>query len=114
GHSLESSVARAFLRGGEGDQERSGTGNWRKGWDSNPRGPSRALAVFKTAALNHSATLPHQEFQSVNSHPHRTQWEQTATLDPIWTQWGHPLFWTRSLPASRCCPGAVLIPAQVS
>src|SRR6266536_1383023 len=31
---------------------------WRKGWDSNPRGPLRALAVFKTAALNHSATLP--------------------------------------------------------
>jgi hypothetical protein len=31
---------------------------WRKGWDSNPRGTLRPLAVFKTAALNHSATLP--------------------------------------------------------
>jgi site-specific DNA recombinase len=32
--------------------------NWRKGWDSNPRGSVNPLAVFKTAALNHSATLP--------------------------------------------------------
>src|SRR6266849_4147969 len=31
---------------------------WRKGWDSNPRGSVNPLAVFKTAALNHSATLP--------------------------------------------------------
>jgi hypothetical protein len=31
---------------------------WRKGWDSNPRGSANPLAVFKTAALNHSATLP--------------------------------------------------------
>src|ERR1700682_2646101 len=32
--------------------------SWRKGWDSNPRGSVNPLAVFKTAALNHSATLP--------------------------------------------------------
>jgi hypothetical protein len=56
---------------------------WRKGWDSNPRGPSRALAVFKTAALNHSATLPIEEFQSVSFDPEQTQWEWTAALDPI-------------------------------
>src|SRR3974390_1376147 len=31
---------------------------WRKGWDSNPRGSANPLAVFKTAALNRSATLP--------------------------------------------------------
>jgi hypothetical protein len=31
---------------------------WRKGWDSNPRGSVNPLAVFKTAALNRSATLP--------------------------------------------------------
>jgi site-specific DNA recombinase len=37
---------------------RSSVLKWRKGWDSNPRGASRPLAVFKTAALNHSATLP--------------------------------------------------------
>ena len=32
--------------------------NWRNGWDSNPRGSANPLAVFKTAAFNHSATLP--------------------------------------------------------
>jgi hypothetical protein len=31
---------------------------WRKGWDSNPRGSVNPLPVFKTGALNHSATLP--------------------------------------------------------
>jgi hypothetical protein len=36
-------------------------GRWRKGWDSNPRGTSQPLAVFKTAALNRSATLPLRE-----------------------------------------------------
>jgi hypothetical protein len=35
---------------------------WRKGWDSNPRGSVNPLAVFKTAALNHSATLPALEY----------------------------------------------------
>jgi hypothetical protein len=30
----------------------------RRGWDSNPRGRSRGLAVFKTAPLNHSGTPP--------------------------------------------------------
>ena len=32
--------------------------NWRRGWDSNPRGRFHALAVFKTAAFNRSATSP--------------------------------------------------------
>src|SRR5207248_328858 len=39
---------------------REGAALWRKGWDSNPRGSVNPLAVFKTAALNHSATLPYQ------------------------------------------------------
>src|SRR4029079_5841838 len=30
---------------------------WRKGWDSTPRGSVNPLPVFKTGALNHSATL---------------------------------------------------------
>jgi hypothetical protein len=34
------------------------TRGWRKGWDSNPRGSVNPLPVFKTGALNHSATLP--------------------------------------------------------
>src|SRR5262245_37461944 len=38
--------------------ERRRTLRWRKGWDSNPRGSVNPLAVFKTAALNRSATLP--------------------------------------------------------
>ena len=38
---------------------------WRRGWDSNPRGPGRVLAVFKTAALSHSATPPHK-----HTYPH--------------------------------------------
>jgi hypothetical protein len=33
-------------------------GRLAEGWDSNPQRPSRAPAVFKTPALNHSATLP--------------------------------------------------------
>ncbi len=33
-------------------------GLWRRGWDSNPRGVSRPLPVFKTGAFNRSATLP--------------------------------------------------------
>jgi hypothetical protein len=40
------------------DGERWRTTGWRKGWDSNPRGSVNPLAIFKTAALNHSATLP--------------------------------------------------------
>jgi hypothetical protein len=35
---------------------------WRKGWDSNPRGSVNPLPVFKTGALNHSATLPTPAF----------------------------------------------------
>src|SRR5262249_15050846 len=33
---------------------------WRRGWDSNPRGSVNPLPVFKTGALNHSATPPAQ------------------------------------------------------
>ena len=32
--------------------------NWRRGWDSNPRNRVNGSTVFKTAALNHSATPP--------------------------------------------------------
>src|SRR5262249_49539725 len=38
---------------------------WRKGRDSNPRGSVNPLAVFKTAALNHSATLPRRSAPAV-------------------------------------------------
>ena len=31
---------------------------WRREWDSNPRYRSRDMAVFKTAAFNHSAISP--------------------------------------------------------
>jgi hypothetical protein len=51
---------------------------WRKGWDSNPRGNSRPLAVFKTAALNHSATLPTLDFNDLA--PCRV--EQKCNLPP--------------------------------
>src|SRR5207344_2714195 len=34
----------------------AGRFEWRRGWDSNPRG--FRPAVFKTAAINHSATSP--------------------------------------------------------
>ena len=37
---------------------RSSVLTWRKGWDSNPRESFRPLPVFKTGALNRSATLP--------------------------------------------------------
>ena len=46
---------------------RGKTLNWRKGWDSNPRGSVNPLAVFKTAALNHSATLPSFEIVQQSS-----------------------------------------------
>src|ERR1700704_905915 len=46
----------AYLNGGEWLRMKY----WRKGWDSNPRGSVNPLAVFKTAALSHSATLPCQ------------------------------------------------------
>src|ERR1700712_3832113 len=38
--------------------------------------------VFKTGALNHSATLPVQEFQSLSVGEFRTQRELGPTLDP--------------------------------
>ena len=38
--------------------------------------------VFKTGALNHSATLPAQEFQSLSVAPARTQCERGPNLDP--------------------------------
>jgi hypothetical protein len=42
---------------------------WRKGWDSNPRGSVNPLAVFKTAALNRSATLPNQCCRACSDNP---------------------------------------------
>ena len=38
---------------------------WRKGWDSNPRDELPRLPVFKTGALNHSATLPRLQNQDL-------------------------------------------------
>jgi hypothetical protein len=32
--------------------------HWRRGWDSNPRSRLLRIAVFETAAFNHSATSP--------------------------------------------------------
>ena len=40
------------------------------------------MPVFKTGALNHSATLPAQEFQSLSVAPARTQCERGPNLDP--------------------------------
>jgi hypothetical protein len=57
--------------------------HWRKGRDSNPRGPSRALAVFKTAALNHSATLPAVEITSISSGANENKTEFATILLPI-------------------------------
>src|SRR3984957_8418871 len=39
--------------------------------------------VFKTGALNHSATLPAQQSQSISVGRHRTQCERGPNLDPI-------------------------------
>src|SRR3981189_3554192 len=38
--------------------------------------------VFKTGALNHSATLPNQQFQSLSAGPVRTQCERGPNMDP--------------------------------
>ena len=51
GNGMGNSQMDAFLSNGFSD-------DWRKGWDSNPRGSVNPLPVFKTGALNHSATLP--------------------------------------------------------
>jgi hypothetical protein len=59
---------------------------WRKGWDSNPRGSVNPLAVFKTAALNHSATLPYQEDQIPSPSPNVNVLATLLPLDPTWTQ----------------------------
>ena len=58
---------------------------WRKGWDSNPRGTLRPLAVFKTAALNHSATLPHNDFNGLGKKNKRIQ-NENPNWHPIGTQ----------------------------
>src|SRR5262249_30578550 len=55
----------------------------RKGWDSNPRGSVNPLAVFKTAALNHSATLPSNKFR-------RLQAFAEERIEKIWTRC-HPI-----------------------
>jgi hypothetical protein len=41
--------------------------------------------VFKTGALNHSATLPIQEFQSLSPAYRRTQWKR-GEFGPSWRQ----------------------------
>jgi hypothetical protein len=45
---------------------------WRKGWDSNPRDPAKGLPVFKTGALNRSATLPSLQHQTLSDGGWRT------------------------------------------
>lgn len=40
-------------------------GGWRRGGDSNPRTPSLGLTVFKTAAINHSATSPEFYYRKI-------------------------------------------------
>ena len=61
---VSSATRRLLWRGSTASRQ---TGRERKGWDSNPRGSVNPLAVFKTAALNHSATLPYQQDQSVSN-----------------------------------------------
>ena len=51
---------------------------WRKGWDSNPRGSVNPLAVFKTAALSHSATLPNRPDRAIAIIRTGTAWQ------PLW------------------------------
>src|SRR5439155_23555126 len=46
--------------------------------------------VFKTGALNHSATLPAQEFQSLSVGLARTQCERGPDVDPIPSIWRKP------------------------
>ncbi len=56
---------------------------WRKGWDSNPRGTFLPLPVFKTGALNHSATLPKQENQILTCPGERTFRDSATELLPM-------------------------------
>jgi len=65
---------------------------WRKGWDSNPRGSVNPLAVFKTAALNRSATLPCQEDQTLSD---------IRTADTLATGAPLGLTWAKSPSASQ-------------
>jgi hypothetical protein len=59
------------MAGGEGFAQTGPYGNpwvgrrWRRGRDSNPR-RDEPEAVFKTAALNHSATPPSPEYRRAN------------------------------------------------
>ena len=46
--------------------------------------------VFKTGALNHSATLPAQEFQSLSVGLARTQCERGPDVHPIPSFWKKP------------------------
>src|SRR5258707_10999956 len=44
------------------------------------------LPVFKTGALNHSATLPYQQDQRLRYGPAGTFRQRNQALDPSWTQ----------------------------
>src|SRR6266481_8941911 len=54
------------------------------------------LAVFKTAALSHSATLPDQCFQRLGTIPSKNTLATSGSMDPVWTQQVHCVFlpWT--------------------
>jgi murein endopeptidase len=58
--------------------------SWRKGWDSNPRGSVTPLPVFKTGALNRSATLPTRRrsgsYQTSRANKNRNYYH---LLDPV-------------------------------
>ena len=56
--------------------------------------------VFKTGALNHSATLPAQEFQSLSVGLARTQCERSPDVHVIASFWKKPSDEGRSAPGS--------------
>jgi hypothetical protein len=58
------------------------------------------LAVFKTAALNHSATLPCERYQCLSDIPNENVLATLQPLDPTWTQWVHRVF-SPSTPLAR-------------
>src|SRR5713101_4998308 len=61
----------------KGEQYTGGRGGIRT------HGTLAGTPVFKTGALNHSATLPNQQFQSLSVGRFRTQCEPGPNLDPI-------------------------------
>src|SRR3977135_3416298 len=60
--------------------------NWRKGWDSNPRGSVNPLPVFKTGALNHSATLPSEANQRLRHNRLENDSTTKGSRGPTWAQ----------------------------